>query len=133
MRNKFEQFAAMKKNDGFVSYEWSDRVIVRGNQTFAIFGDLAYDVSKQKFNYDATCVRGTGKLCVSINGRYLAEFPDEGQSGIMGMYIINRKNKNVKGTPTFVPCGWLHTEELNLTNDEIRDNIFNDIARGENV
>jgi hypothetical protein len=132
MLKKFKQFAAEQK-DGFCSYQWSDNVIVRGKQTFAIFGDSAYDVSKMKFNYDETCVRGTGKLCVPINGKYLAQFPDEGQSGIMGMYIINRKNKNVKSNPTFVPCGWLYTEELKLSNNEIRQNIADDIMRGENV
>jgi hypothetical protein len=126
MLKQFKQFAAEQKSDGFCSYEWSERVVVRGKQTFAIFGSLAYDVSKMKFNYDETCVPGTGKLCVSIAGRYLARFPDEGRSGIMGTFIINRKNKNVNCGPTFVPCGWLHTEELNLTNEEIKQNIFDD-------
>lgn len=133
MLGSFKKFAADHKGDKFVSYDWSDRVVRRGKQVFAVFGGIAYDVSKMKFNYDETCVTGTGKICVPVCGRYLAQMPDEGQSGIMGMYIINRKGKNVTVGTTFVPCGWLFTEELELTNYEIKENIFNDIARGENV
>jgi len=135
MLNRFRQFAAERKDDGFCSYEWSDRIVARGFQLFAIFGDLAYDVTKLKFNYDETCVPGTGKLCVPVGGRYLAQFPDEARSGIMGMYIVHdrRKGVNVKSDPTFVPCGWLYTEELKLTNEEINQNIVEDIENGENV
>jgi hypothetical protein len=133
MLKQYIEFAKKQKNDGFVSYEWSDRVIVRGKQTFAVFGNVAYDVSKMKFTFDNTCVPGTGKLCVSIKGRYLAQFPDEGQSGIMGSYVLNRNGKNKVCGPTFVSCGWLHTEELGLTNAEITQNILEDVARGENV
>lgn len=133
MLSQFKKFAEECKDDGFLSYEWSERIIVRGNQTFAIFGDTAYDVSKQKFNYDKTCIAGSGKLCVPIKGKYLAEFPDEGRSGIMGLCIVTRKGKNIRTEPMFVPCGWLHTEELKLTNEEILDNIIDDVERGENV
>jgi len=133
MINEFKQFAEACKDDGFVAYEWSDSIVTRGKQTFAVFGSLAYDVTKMKFNYDETCHPGTGKLCIPIKGRYLAQFPDEGQSGIMGMYIINHKGKNTKTEPSFVPCGWLYTSELKLTNNEIKQNIIDDIKQGENV
>ena len=129
MLNKFKTFANEQK-EGFCSYEWSDKVIQRNKQTFACFGDIAYDVSKLKF-YDSP--KGTGRLCVPIKGRYLAEFPDEGQSGIMGLYIVDVRGKIKKSSPTFVTCGWVHTKELNLTNQEIKDNIIEDIERGENV
>ena len=133
MLNNFKEFAKKQKNDGFVSYEWSTSVINRGKQTFAVFGCMAYDVSKMKFNYDKTCIPGTGKLCVSLNGRYLAQFPDEGQSGIMGLYVLDRKGKKIVSDPTFVPCGWLHAEELKLTNTEVEQNIIDDIEAGKNV
>lgn len=45
----------------------------------------------------------------------------------------DRNEKRVISGPAFVWCGWLYTEELNLTNDEIKQNIYDDIARGENV
>jgi hypothetical protein len=132
MLNQFKKFSAEQKYDGFCSYEWSNRVIVRGKQTFAVFGELAYDVTKQKFTVDNQ-LPGTGKLCVAINGKYLAQFPDEGQSGIMGMYIISRNGKKIKSEPTFVPCGWLYTSELDLTNAEIAENIIDDVIDGKNV
>lgn len=132
MLNKFKQFAAEQKN-GFCEYVWSDKTVKRGKQTFAIFGNTAYDVSKMKFNYDETCVPGTGKLCVPINGKFLAEFPDEGKSGIMGMYIISRNGKKIWTEPCFVPCGWLYTEELKLTNNEILQNMIDEIDAGKNV
>jgi len=131
MLNKFKEFAKEQK-PGFCAYEWSDRVIKRGPQTFAIFGCLAYDVTKQPFE-SVGQPRGTGKLCVPVGGRYLAQFPDEGQSGIMGMYILNRNGKKVKSDPSFVPCGWLYTEELNLSNKKIAENIMDDMADGKNV
>lgn len=131
MLKKFIKFAAGQEN-GFFSYEWSDRVILRGKQAFAVFGDIAYDVSKQKFTLEDQ-LPGAGKICVPVKGRYLAEFPDEGQSGIMGMYIITRKGKNISTGPSFVPCGWLYTKELQLKNDEIQQNIADDIEAGENV
>jgi len=135
MRNKFIEFAKEQKDDGFCTYEWSDRVVVRGSQVFAVFGNIAYDVTKMKFGESASGepAPGTGKLCVAIKGRYLAQFPDEGKSGIMGMYIVHYRGQNRTAGPTFVVCGWLHTEELGLTNAEITGNILDDMAEGKNV
>jgi hypothetical protein len=128
MRDRFKKFAAEQHNDGFCAYKWSDRIVIRRKQTFAVFGDIAYDVSKMKFDGP-----GTGKICVPVHGQFLAQFPDEGATGIMGCYILHHKNQNTFVGPSFVPCGWLHTEELNLTNKEIQNNIIENIAQGKNV
>lgn len=133
MLNEFKKFASEQKNNGFVEYKWSDRVVVRGKQVFAVFGHIAYDVTKMKFDFDETCHPGMGKICVPIGGKFLGSFPDEGKSGIMGMYILHRNGKNIKTNPTFVHCGWLWTEELKLTNNEIKMNIIADIENGKNV
>ena len=137
MLNKFKEHAKQCKGDGFVEYMWSDRIVKRGKQVFAIFGSTAYDVSKVKFidplalPRDAVC---SGKLCVPIKGRYLGEFPDEGQCGVMGCYIINKKGGAKRPIyPCFITCGWLHTDELKLSNEEIMDNIIEDVEAGENV
>jgi len=138
MLNRFKKFASEQK-DGFCSYEWSKRVVQRGKQTFAVFGSTAYDVSKIKFTSDCSpeCNPGNGSLCVPIKGRYLAEFPDEGRDGIMGCYIIpdrrGDKGKNKLTSPSFVSCGWLYTEELELSKAEILNNIIEDVEAGENV
>lgn len=133
MIEKFKEFVDENIEDVYV--EWSEKVIKRGPQTFAIFGCIAFDVSKMKFT-SPECNPGCGKLCVPINGKYLAVLPDEGRSGIMGCYVIpdkKNKGKNILSHPCFVSCGWLYTEELNLTNEEIEDNIINDVLQGENV
>jgi hypothetical protein len=119
-------------SNDFVHYEWSDRVIQRGNQTFAVFGSIAYDVTKLKFHSDVD-VSGTGKLCVPIKERYLGQFPDEGDSGILGLYIVYRRNEKRLIKKCFVPCGWVYTRELTLSNSEIKNNIIEDVIRGENV
>lgn len=132
MFNKFKIFASQLKNNSFLTYEWSSKVVKRGNQLFAVFGSIAYDVTKTKFTEEG-CSLGDGKLCVPINGRYLAEFPDEGSSGIMGMYIITRNGRRAVLNPSFVPCGWIYTEELELNREQIRENIINDVLDGKNV
>lgn len=133
MLKKFKTFAEEQKNNSFVNYCWSGRVVKRGKQAFAVFGSVAYDVSKMKFDVDESCRPGMGRLCVSINGRFLGAFPDEGNSGIMGLYIVNRRGKNVMSDPTFVRCGWVYTEELGLSADEISENITDEILEGKNV
>lgn len=132
MLNEFKNFIKEQKNDDFFLYEWSTKTVKRGKQIFAIFGSIAYDVTKLKF-YPKSDIKGTGRLCISIKGNYFAQFCNEGESGILGMYIISRKGKIVKVFPTFVCCSWIYTSELQLTNEEIEENIINDIAEGKNV
>lgn len=134
MLNKFKKFASEQK-PGFCDYEWSSRIVVRRRQTFAIFGDFAYDVSRQSFEgLDGPGThRGEGKICVPVNGRYFLESPDEGSTGIMGCYVLHRRGKTIITDPSFVPCGWLYTSEINLTNNEIFQNMIDEIADGENV
>lgn len=128
MLSAFRKFSASKKSIRGVRYEWSSRVVRRGRQTFAVFGSVAYDVSKQKFSDD-----GTGKLCVPIDGRYLAQFPDEGRCGVLGMYVMDFRGGRTKTDPCFVPCGWIETEELQQTDRQISENIAEEIMAGENV
>lgn len=35
--------------------------------------------------------------------------------------------------PNFISCGWLYTDELKLSNEEILNNIADDIDSGKNV
>jgi len=136
MLRRFKEFAAMQKSDGFIEFEWSDRVVKRGAQVFAVFGHIAYDVTKMRFETpagDDPGHRGCGRICVPIDGRYFAGFPDEGTCGVMGCYIVNRKGVNQFVGPAFVTCGWLHTKELELTNQQIAENIVEDIEAGKNV
>lgn len=116
---RIKEFAteSQKNNcNGFVSYIWSEYTVKKGKQTFAVFGDRAYDVSKIKFkegdNYGM-------KLFVPLHGKYLLAAPDEGYSGIMAILAGKRNGRKFLHI-TFSSCGgWIRTDELKLTNKEI--------------
>lgn len=134
MLNMFKMFAENLKDDNFVSHCKSRFVIKRGKQTFAVFGDVAYDVSTVKFkqaNPDAPV--GSGKICVPINGRYIKMSPAEGSGGILGMYISPVRGKLQIIGPTFVACGWLYEQELGMPVKKIWERIADDVKNGKNV
>jgi len=131
MLSNIKKIVLNSKSTNFCCYEWSDRIIKRGKQYFAIFGDIAYDVTKLKYTVD-NAPRGTGRICIPIKGQYFAQLPDEGRGGILGAYVLKRNGKT-KICYSFMNCGWLYTEELKLINREIETNLVIDILNGDNV
>lgn len=124
-------------HDGFVTYAWSDRIVQRGPQMFAIFGSMARELlrfsesgdERAKYEY----------VPVIVGGRMLEECPDEGRSGML--YLLRcvwraaPHNRGLIGvwSCTYMNTGWLHTEELALTNGEIEDRLVEEIMDGKNV
>lgn len=126
--------SAIDPTDRFISYYWSDRLVQRGMQTFAVFGSAAYEVIRFTDADD----EGTRYeyLPMLVNGRMLLEAPDEGRTGVI--YLMRRTHRRGEPNPTgwmttSLSAGWLHTRELDMNNDAIMDNIADDISRGENV
>lgn len=120
--------------DGFISTQWSDRIITRGKQRFAVFGNISYAL----LPFDRAGEDGTEfeYRPVTIDGKMFRMDPDEGAGGML--YLMRQTLK--KGMPfdcewqsTFLDGGWLHTDELDMTNDQIMDNICEEVDRGENV
>ena len=107
----------------YVSYEESSQIVKRKKEQFALFGTIAYKLNR--FNNEDCSM-----LPVILKGKIWGEFPDEGRSGVLHVYYIKGRRRWGCG---FIPCGWLHTEELELTDKEIALNIAKEIIAGENV
>lgn len=121
-------------DDGFLSYEWSQGIVLRGDRRFAAFDVIAMEV------LDAHSVTGDAvsfdDVPVLIDGKMLLQSPDEGNIGILYLRRITMlKGKPQSGEwyPCYVNTGWLWTKELGLSNEEIRSNIEDEIAQGRNV
>ena len=107
-------------------------MVTRGNDRFAVFGGIAYQLLPFDFVHEGD-VR-FDYIPAIVNGRMLYECPDEGKSGILYLY---RKTKNgIPGewfTSFSSAAGWLWTNELELTNEQIEDIIVDEIDSGMNV
>ena len=108
-----------------VRHESSKRIVRRGKQIFAIFHGTAYDITPFRDH-------GIYRLPAIVKGKAYARFPDEGSSGVLSVYIFGpeaAKEYNVrldrvgKWFCSYAPCGWIHEEELELSNKQIAENI----------
>lgn len=125
--------AAIKQESKFLSCSWSDRIVSRGKQRFAVFGDIAYEL----LPFESAEEKGTRfeYYPVILDGRMFRMDPDEGRGGML--YILHMTSR--RGEPTdrwstsFLQTGWLYVQELELSNEEILENIAEEIQAGENV
>lgn len=120
----------------YCSYDWSDWIVNRGNEKFAIFGSIARKL------LPFSRVEDGGSICeympVIVDGRMLYRVPQEGASGVLYLVrMLQRKGKPIDNPKWYASyttaCGWVYTEELNLGNEEIARNIADEIRQGENV
>lgn len=125
--------ADTKTHSNFVEYTWSDRIVQRGVQTFAVFGTTARELLD--FDYAENEKRGIRfeYAPMIVDGRMLEQWPDEGRTGIA---YLQRMTKN-HGEPcedawrvTFMHTGWLRTSELELSNEQIEDIIADEADQG---
>jgi hypothetical protein len=119
---------------GFCDYLRSERIVRRGEQTFAVFGHIARELLSFS---DAEDERGRYEyLPAIVDGQMIEQAPDEGSSGMLYlMRCTHRRGKPYPGkwTCAYLGRGWLRADELNLSNGEIADRIVDEIERGENV
>ena len=112
MLKKFITFASEQKDTNFIYFLWSNKVIKFKKQIFAVFGDIAYDVTPIRDFPKDNPYNIIGKIFVPIKGRYFAGFPDEGTCGVMGCHILQKEGGIRIVGPCFSVCRWIYTKEL---------------------
>ncbi|MDQ2077464.1 hypothetical protein [Marinimicrobium sp. ABcell2] len=126
-----EEAVASRKNtlNGFLYFAWSDRIVERGSQQFAIFGSMARELLPFAEVNDE---KGRGEyIPLVVEGRMLIREPDEGQSGVAYLY----RDTPIGGEPSqwqaiWPSLGWLWTSELEMGNQEISERIAEEIDQG---
>lgn len=126
--------AASAIPDESVDYAWSDRIVQRGVQTFAVFGPTARELLA--FTAAGDAWMQFEYVPVLVDGRMLELRPDEGRGG--ALYLMRRTHLRGAAvsdawTTTYIHTGWLYTSELDMSRDEIEERIADEIDRGENV
>lgn len=112
-----------KKWNGWMTREESSRIVKRGNEYFAVYGTQARKLIRS--NTDECLI-----LPAIYKGKIMAQFPEEGRSGVLHVFYLKKRKK---WGATYMHCGWVHTFELELNNQQIADNIAEEILAGENV
>lgn len=122
------------EKNGWLVVERNGSLCQRGNEFFAIFGTTAFKLLAGPI-HDADTDTDVEFLPVVHNGHCIAQFPEEGASGVLHlMRIPKRRGKireNAEWWATFISCAWLNTDELNASNEEILEHIAEEIVRGE--
>jgi hypothetical protein len=135
IRKAVLEYRIEEMGSGRLDTDWSDRIVQRGQQRFAVFGPTAYKL----YGFDRVEDEGTifEYQPVIIGGRMFRADPEEGAGGMLYlMRCLQRKNKanpSPKWMGYLAECGWLRTDELGLSNEEIMENIAAEIDRGENA
>lgn len=122
IKEKIQEIPESSCND-FVSYNESSKIILRKKEQFAVFDSIAYKLNRF---HNEECLM----LPVILKGKIWGEFPDEGRSGLLHVFLNQHRKR---WSCSFISCGWLHTEELELTNQEIISKIADEIDGGANA
>lgn len=132
--NEIAEALATAINDNFVSYEKTTTFIAHGEQQFAIFGTMAYELLCKRVHSKGTDSIVEYTPAIDAAGCATAQFPDEGRSGILHVMKFLRLNGkdliDPKISVTYIECGWINESEISLTNAQIADNIANEIDAG---
>jgi hypothetical protein len=103
------------------------------HQLFAVFGRTAYQLVCQRLYADDGAV--IEYLPAVVDGHALYRSPDEGCDGVLHImrFVEHPRRPSMAGKwrPVWIHGGWLRTEELMLSVDEIRANIVAEVLRGE--
>lgn len=112
----------------FLTLEASDRIVRRGRQSFAVFGDVAFELAEwSAVDRDSRPMAARPAL---IDGQAYLQSPEEGRSGVLHFLWSASLDR---WTTSFLHTGWLHTHELDMSNAESGDRIAAEVDRGENV
>ena len=131
-----ETLADAQGSHGFVTCEWSDHIVRRGADQFAVFGPTAYKIFPAQTIEEVGMARIEYLPAITDN-RVFGMWPDEGRGGLLTLMRMTarrgREIENPKWTAIFVDGGWLHTDELALSNEEVDRRLVEEILDGENV
>ena len=104
-------------------------------QIFAIDGYYAYDVTPRAFYdndqwSDSFC--STYVFCpIVVGGSVFESLPDEGRTGFLTeVRVCSPKRGWYRKYLSWISCGWLRTEELDMEPEQIEQNIMDDIDAG---
>lgn len=118
----------------FVEIDRTGALVQRGKQLFAVFGETAYELHNSEF-VDSTDDSRVEWVPAIVDGHAIGEWPDEGRSGVLHLLRFTRRRgreiENPKWFASFLPCGWLHTTEINQSNRQIAENIIEEIDDGQ--
>ena len=118
--------------DNFVDYDKTTEIRQRGQKLFGVFGSTAYELHSGRFD------NGDGGFAewepLLVNSALILESPDEGRSGVAHLIRITNPRRNPNTCvwcAQFLPCGWLHTDELNRSDAQILGNIIDEVDDGQ--
>lgn len=116
----------------FVEYSRSDRIVQRGAQTFAVFGSIARELlAFDRADNGADCFE---YLPLVVDGQMIEQCPDEGATRVAYLMRCLRRRGQDVATPewvaTWIQLGWLYTRELELSAEQVAENIEHEIDQG---
>jgi len=125
------------KNDAFFSTGEIINFTTRGQQSFAYDDYHAYDVTETILHcadddvviFKVPYILYTNGVDKSLSFTY----PDEGSSGGLAsiVFVDNPKRKTYAPKVGFSKFMYIYTSELNLSSEQIFNNIINEIEKGE--
>lgn len=118
--------------NGFVTFETSERIVTRSSgQRFAVFGSYAYELFEQTIDDEDDLIEYVPAI---VDGKAFGSFPDEGNSGILHLFRISKQRGKTVQNPewwcSYLSCGWLRTRELEMSAQQILENISDEIDAG---
>lgn len=129
------EYKRHQKHPDFVATGEIDQFVKKGHQEFAVYGDLAYDISEQII-YDATddvaIYQCPFKLTHDGINQYINYvWPDEGRGGLATLIYVSRPNKPSRPSVCVSSSRFIYTRELGMTAAQIAGNIVEEVLRGE--
>lgn len=117
----------------FVEIDRTGVLAQRGKQLFAVFGGTAYSLFSGEV-IDTDDDSRFEWVPVLVDGHLIAEFPEEGRSGVLHLMRLTRRRgrevENPKWFASYLSGGWLNASELNQSNQQIIDNIADEVDDG---
>ncbi|MDC8446087.1 MAG: hypothetical protein LV471_09215 [Nitrosomonas sp.] len=116
---------------GFIECSWSDQIVDRSQQKFAVFDKWAYELFRDEVLSDSH--REFHYLPVIVDGRMFRIDPEEGRGGLLYLTRCTKRNGaeyNGNWHCITISTGYIYTEELTMTNQQIMDNIADEIDAG---
>lgn len=117
----------------FLEYTWSDRIIERGQQVFAVFGRIAREAMLEPELEDDMHGSRFEYAPMIVDGKMLERCPDEGSSGLAHLMRCTRsrgRDVDERWFVTYLQTGWLYTKEIGMSNAEIAERIGEEIDLG---
>lgn len=115
-----------EKSNGFLSVYPIDKFVMKkhtAGDVFAVDGITAYGLLS--FETEDTIVRP-----VFLDAQVWHMAPDEGRCGILHLQYLKHSKYKKSFEPHWIAnwlsCGWLRTEELEMTPSEISERLLND-------